>query len=100
MNGPGESSNPFAGTIAEMTREEVDSAARRGAVVLWAIGVIEQHGPHLPAGTDVYVPMSTLLGMKDHLSEQGVEALILPPYYWGVNHVSSAFPASYGLALN
>ena len=98
MSPVGDATNPFAGTIAEMTWSEVDAAARRGAVVLWAIGVIEQHGPHLPAGTDVYVPMSTLLGVKAELAQQGREALVLPPFYWGVNHVSSAFPASYGLS--
>jgi creatinine amidohydrolase len=27
-------------------------AARRGSTVLWPMGAIEQHGPHLPLGTD------------------------------------------------
>lgn len=98
MTGVGDATNPFAGTIAEMTWEEVDAAAGRGAIVLWAVGVIEQHGPHLPAGTDVYIPMSTLRGAQRQLAAQGVEALVLPPFYWGVNHVSSSFPASYGLS--
>lgn len=93
-----DASNPFAGTIAEMTWSDVEAAAHRGAIVLWAVGVIEQHGPHLPAGTDVYVPMSTLLGVRERLEARGIESLILPPFYWGVNHVSSAFPASYGLS--
>lgn len=98
MNTPDGASNPFASTIAEMTWREVEAAAGRGAVVLWPVGVIEQHGPHLPAGTDVYIPTSTLLGARQQLAEHGVEALVLPAFYWGVNHVSSAFPASYGLS--
>jgi creatinine amidohydrolase len=85
----------FADTIAEMTWFEVDQAARDGAILLWAFGVIEQHGPHLPAGTDVYIPQARLREVKRELAQRGVQALIVPPYYWGVNVVSGAFPASY-----
>jgi creatinine amidohydrolase len=85
----------FADTIAEMTWYEVDQAAKDGAVLLWAFGVIEQHGPHLPTGTDVYIPQARLREVKQELGKRGVQALIVPPYYWGVNVVSGAFPASY-----
>jgi creatinine amidohydrolase len=85
----------FAGTIAEMTWYEVEKAAKEGAVLLWAFGVIEQHGPHLPTGTDVYLPSSRLRDVKAELAQRGTQALIVPPYYWGVNVVSGAFPASY-----
>jgi creatinine amidohydrolase len=85
----------FSETIAEMTWYEVDQAAKDGAILLWAFGVIEQHGPHLPAGTDVYIPQARLREVKRALAQRGVQALIVPPYYWGVNVVSGAFPASY-----
>lgn len=87
--------NIFADTIAEMTWMEVEQAAKDGAVLLWAFGVIEQHGPHLPTGTDVYIPQARLQETKRILAERGIQALIVPPYYWGVNVVSAAFPASY-----
>jgi len=85
----------FADTIAEMTWFEVERAARDGAVLLWAFGVIEQHGPHLPTGTDVYLPSVRLREVRRCLAARGVEALIVPPYYWGINQVSGGFPASY-----
>jgi len=84
----------FADTIAEMTWLEVDQAAKDGAVLLWAFGVIEQHGPHLPTGTDVYLPAARLRGVRATLAQRGIKALIVPPYYWGVNVVSGSFPAS------
>jgi creatinine amidohydrolase len=84
----------FAGTMAELTWGEVAAAARAGAVALWAFGVIEQHGPHLPTGTDVYLPAAKLRRTRALLAEAGIAAVIVPPYYWGVNHVSGAFPAS------
>ncbi|MBL6456646.1 creatininase family protein [Belnapia sp. T6] len=84
----------LAGTMAEMTYAEVEAAARSGAVALWAFGVIEQHGPHLPTGTDIYLPAAKLRRTRALLAERGIGAVIVPAYYWGVNHVSGAFPAS------
>src|SRR5215475_4693807 len=46
----------FAGTSADMTYTAYASAIKDGAVGLWALGVIEEHGPHLPLASDVYVP--------------------------------------------
>jgi len=85
----------LAETIAEMTWFEVEDAAKAGAILLWAFGVIEQHGPHLPTGTDVYLPSAVLRAIRRELERRGTRALIVPPYYWGVNVVSGAFPASY-----
>lgn len=84
----------FSGTIAEMTYVELEAATRGGAVALWALGSIEEHGPHLPLGTDVYIPSEQLRRMKGTLAGSGVNALIVPPYYWAVNRVTGAFPGS------
>lgn len=43
----------FHDAMADMTYPEIERAARNGAVALWGLGVIEQHGPHLPLATDV-----------------------------------------------
>ena len=37
--------------FAELTREESRTIARDGLLVL-PVGATEQHGPHLPVGTD------------------------------------------------
>lgn len=95
--GPSPVTDILAGTIAEMTWFQVEQAARDGAVVLWAFGVIEQHGPHLPTGTDVYLPSARLVEVQRELGRRGVPALVLPPFYWGVNVVSASFPASYSV---
>ncbi|MBB3178597.1 creatininase family protein [Variovorax sp. Sphag1AA] len=84
----------FQDTIAEMTYPEVEAAIERGAVALWSMGVIEQHGPHLPTATDVYIPSARLRAVKRLLAAQGIESIIIPPFYWGVNFVSASFPAS------
>jgi creatinine amidohydrolase len=84
----------FQDTMAEMTYPEVEAAIGRGAIALWSMGVIEQHGPHLPTATDVYIPSARLRAVKALLAENGIESLIVPPFYWGVNYVSANFPAS------
>jgi creatinine amidohydrolase len=85
----------FQGTMADMTFPEVSRAAAAGAVVLWGLGVIEQHGPHLPLGTDVYMPSALLRRVKTSLAASGIESVIMPPFYWGVNQVSGSFPGSF-----
>src|SRR5262249_15785013 len=84
----------FAGTLADMTYVELDEAGRRGAVALWALGVMEEHGPPLPLGTDVYVPTAQLLQVQRKLGEKKISSVIVPAYYWGVNHVTGSFPGS------
>lgn len=87
----------FKDTIADMTYPEVEQAIRDGAIALWALGVIEQHGPHLPLGTDVYVPMARLRRVRGILAGRGIQALIVPAFYWGVNHVTGLFLGTFHL---
>lgn len=84
----------LSGTMAEMTYVEVADAASRGAVALWALGSIEEHGPHLPLATDVYVPTAQLLQVQRQLAAKEISSVIVPAYYWGVNHVTGSFPGS------
>lgn len=81
-------------TIAEQSYPAVEKAAADGAVALWAIGAIEQHGPHLPLSTDVEIPSAQLRGVQQILSRRNIASSIVPPYYWGVNHVTGAFAGS------
>lgn len=92
---PSEGYSIFHETMADMTYPEVVEAARRGAVVLWALGVIEEHGPHLPLATDVYVPCATLREARALLAERDIESVIAPPFYWGINAATAAFAGSF-----
>jgi creatinine amidohydrolase len=91
----GEGYSIFHDTMADMTYPEIEDAARRGAVVLWALGVIEEHGPHLPLATDVYVPCATLREARTILAKRGIESVIAPPFYWGINAATAAFAGSF-----
>jgi creatinine amidohydrolase len=97
MNGEpsGQGYSIFHETMADMTFPELVQAAADGAVVLWGLGVIEQHGPHLPLATDVYMPSALLRQVRHLLRAKGVNSVIMPPFYWGVNHVTGMFPGSF-----
>jgi len=84
----------FKDTIADMTWPAVDEASRRKAIMLVPVAVIEQHGPHLPLGTDIYGAYLLCVRIKADLALQGVEALIAPPYYFGMNPTTGMFPGS------
>jgi creatinine amidohydrolase len=85
----------FHETMADMTFPELVQAAADRAVVLWGLGVIEQHGPHLPLGTDVYMPSALLRQVRHLLRARNINSVIMPPFYWGVNHVTGMFPGSF-----
>lgn len=85
----------FAETMADMTYLQIEQAAREKQLVLFPIAVIEEHGPHLPLGTDVYLTYQLARGVKQSLAELGHASIIVPPYYWGINLCTGAFAGSF-----
>jgi creatinine amidohydrolase len=85
----------FEGTMVDLTSPEVESAAEEGAVVLLPVTVIEAHGPHLCLGTDTYTAYRFTMEIKRSLEASDVPALVAPPFYWGINHETAAFPGSF-----
>lgn len=87
----------FEGTAADLSWPEVKKAADANALVLLPLGVIEEHGPHMPLGTDAYLAYQSCRILKTELAGRGLQALIVPPIYWGVmqSHETGAFPGSF-----
>lgn len=81
--------------IDEMTWNEVDAAIKEGAdTVIIIIGSTENHGPHLPLGTDTFGPLETAKRAVLKLEKEGVKALIAPPIPVGMSHHHLPFPGS------
>lgn len=87
----------FNGTIADMTWTDVEEAARNNAIMLIPVAVIEQHGPHLPLATDTYAAYLMCSHIKAELDKSGIETLMSPPYYFGINSATGTFPGSLSL---
>lgn len=88
----------FDRTIADMTWPEVEAAGRRGAAMLVPVAVIEQHGPHLPLATDTYAAYLLCVEARDELERSGIEAVVAPPYYFGMTPTTRMFPGSVNIS--
>jgi len=85
----------FNETMADMTWQEVEKAAEEGAVILLPTAVIEEHGPHMGCGVDTYLAYQTCQLARHELESRGIKALIVPPFYWGINRTTHVFPGTF-----
>jgi Uncharacterized protein, putative amidase len=85
----------FKNTMVDMTYPQIEEAIARGAGVLLPVSVVEEHGPHLCLGTDIYLTQTIAEKIKKHLQKENCEVLIAPPFYWGVNSITNGFTGSF-----
>jgi creatinine amidohydrolase len=57
----------------ELTQPEIAAQFRKNPLVILPAGSVEQHGPHLPAGTDIFA--SNVIG---HAVAERMDGLVLP----------------------
>ncbi|HEY0120816.1 MAG TPA: creatininase family protein [Rhizobium sp.] len=72
----------------DLTREEIRQAREGGALVAVPIGAIEQHGAHLPVGTDAR--LSAAVSLLAARRTKGPRVLVAPllPYGFSPHHIS------------
>ncbi len=85
----------FQETMVDMTWQEIEEAAKKNLPVLIPIAVIEEHGPHMSSGIDTYLGYLICKKVRRELKKQGVDVLIAPPFYWGINSATNVFPGSF-----
>ncbi|MDF2822857.1 MAG: Creatininase [Mycobacterium sp.] len=68
---------------ADLTRDEVAMAARSGAVAVLPVGAVEQHGAHLPTGTDTLLVAHAV---EDAVARTGDIALPVLSYGCSLGH--------------
>jgi len=81
--------------FAEMNREQL-RAAKESLVVL-PIGATEQHGPHLPSGTDLFTVDALARDAATQASAQ-VPVIVTPPLPFGSSHHHFVFGATLSLS--
>lgn len=76
--------------LIECSWKEIDTLDRDRAIVLFPIGSIEQHGWHMPVGTDYLIAeaISRELAKRD---TKGFEALLFPSLQFGLNTEHTGF---------
>lgn len=73
------SAQPRPWRLAELTWPELDARVKAGPpILILPTGSLEQHGPHLPLGTDTVLPMA----VADRVAER-IGALVAPALPYG-----------------
>jgi creatinine amidohydrolase len=78
--------------LQEMTSPEVEQVRQRTDFVLMPVGATEQHGPHLPLGTDTYIPM---YAAEEIARRTGVP--IAPPIWFSTSEMHMGFSGTISL---
>jgi creatinine amidohydrolase len=78
--------------LCELTTEEVADLQRRDYTLVLPTGSTEQHGPHLPLDTDIFLAEQVAFAGAD-----GIEALVLPSLPYGYNQKEVAFAGTVSL---
>lgn len=90
------SHNILSHTMLELTWCEVEEAAKKNAVVLLPVGVVEEHSRHLPLGTDIYVAAAQAQDIAAEMEANGFPCIIAPPFYWGIcSNLTKLFPGTF-----
>lgn len=63
----------------ELTSPEVDALDRDGTVLVLPLGSVEQHGNHMPLGTDTMLSQAVSLAAAERMA--GRVAVLPPPWY-------------------
>lgn len=87
----------FTDTMVEMTWVEVKESAEKGDIVLFPIGVIEEHGPHMDLSPDVYMAYIFCKFLKRKLEQKNIKSIITPPYYWGISNDVKNYPGTFSV---
>ncbi len=85
----------FKDTMVNMNWMDIKEYSDKNALVLLPLGVIEEHGPHLCLGTDIYTAYIYCLAIKEKLEERGHAVIIAPPFYWGICQSTGGFIGSF-----
>jgi hypothetical protein len=70
----------------DLTQPEIAAQLRKNPLVILPAGSVEQHGPHLPTGTDIYA--SNVIG---HAVAERMDGLVLPGGPLGVTPMHMPF---------
>jgi creatinine amidohydrolase len=85
----------FQDSMVNMKWTDIQDCVDKNALVLLPLGVIEEHGPQLCLGTDIYTAHIHSVFIKQRLEEKGIQAVIAPPFYWGICQSTGSFIGSF-----
>jgi creatinine amidohydrolase len=85
----------FKDTMVNLKWTDIQSLAEQNALVLLPLGVIEEHGPQLCLGTDIYTAHIHSRFIQEKIEQAGRKVVIAPPIYWGICQSTGSFVGSF-----
>ena len=79
--------------VANLTKDEYAEAMRQGRWILVPFGTVEQHGPHLPLGADLFYAEHICSAVAEQLN-----GLVAPALPYGVCRSMRHFPGTISLS--
>jgi creatinine amidohydrolase len=84
--------------LAKVPFPEAERIAGSGrALVILPVGVVEEHGAHLPLGLDSFAAEVYAEAVAPHLEEKGYEVIVAPTISYGVARAAIDFPGTLSL---
>jgi creatinine amidohydrolase len=84
--------------LAKIPFPEVARIAQSSrALVILPVGVVEEHGAHLPLGMDSFAAETYAASTAPHLEEAGYEVVVAPTINYGVARAAIDFPGTLSL---
>ena len=84
--------------LAKIPFTEVAEIARSGkALVILPVGVVEEHGAHLPLGVDSFAAEVYAAATAPYLEKGGYEVVVAPTINYGVARAAIDFPGTLSL---
>ena len=75
--------------LDELSTKEAAKAANASTVIIFPVGSVEEHGEHLPLGTDSFQPEYIALEVAKKTG-----CLIAPPFRYGICNATRNFPGT------
>ena len=91
--------NTTEDNMINMNWKDIQEAVDSKAIVLFPLGVIEEHGPHLCLGTDIYTAQIICSAVKERLGKIGIKSIIAPPFHWGICQSTRGFIGSFNIRM-
>ncbi|RUR46282.1 creatininase family protein [Vreelandella populi] len=79
-----------------LTVPTLSTIAKRDPVAVLVLGAIEQHGTHLPLGTDLIIGEGLAAAMREHL-DPALDVIFLPTIAVGASDEHTSFPGTLSL---
>ncbi len=81
--------------LADLTNPEVEAFLRAHGTIYVPVGAMEQHGPHAPIGTDIFLPQE----IARRVCVKRGDALVAPPLAYTLSYPHRGFTSEFSLGI-